>query len=467
MNRLTYNFLKSYSGLIYWLNSRITAVGTFLLVSLIISAMLGMDTNSTMAYQVFTFILSLILIALISLPFFKGRFSIKRDLPLMATAGKTFSYRLSLQNGSNRTRKGLTIIETLADPRPSYETFLENISSMPPRSLLKKMIFGRGYFSYWNRLLIAQKMARPEYIALDNISGKGELKIIVHLTPLRRGYMRFEGARIAGTDPFGLFRAFTATGRKDSLLVLPRRYRLPAIRLEGKRQYHQGGVSLASKVGDADEFMGLRDYRPGDPLRTIHWKSWAKSGRPVVKEYESEFFSRHALILDTFSDSFAGAADDEIFEEAISVAASFASTIETGESMLDLIFVGDEAHCYTMGRSLGTPALMLETLACAAPCRDKAFEMLANFITTRAAMMSSAICILLKWDDERREMVRRLKGHGIPLMVFIIAPPGSSKTDGSKAGTSIDTIHPGPMKDSPDKFHILQVGKIEEALSRI
>ena len=43
----------------------------------------------------------------------------------------------------------------------------------------------------------------------------------------------------------------------------------------------------------------LRDYRPGDPLQRVHWKSFARTGRPVVKEYQDEFFERHALVLDT------------------------------------------------------------------------------------------------------------------------------------------------------------------------
>ena len=46
--------------------------------------------------------------------------------------------------------------------------------------------------------------------------------------------------------------------------------------------------------------MSLRDYRPGDPLQRIHWKSFARTGDPVVREYQDEFFERHALILDTF-----------------------------------------------------------------------------------------------------------------------------------------------------------------------
>jgi uncharacterized protein (DUF58 family) len=55
-------------------------------------------------------------------------------------------------------------------------------------------------------------------------------------------------------------------------------------------KYQQGGVALASNVGQSDEFVALRDYRQGDPLRHIHWRSWARAGKPVVKEFEDEFF---------------------------------------------------------------------------------------------------------------------------------------------------------------------------------
>lgn len=57
---------------------------------------------------------------------------------------------------------------------------------------------------------------------------------------------------------------------------------------------------LSSSTGDAIEFVGTRDYREGDPPRNIHWRSWARRGAPVVKEYQEEYFCRIALILDTF-----------------------------------------------------------------------------------------------------------------------------------------------------------------------
>jgi hypothetical protein len=83
------------------------------------------------------------------------------------------------------------------------------------------------------------------------------------------------------------------------VIALPKRYRIPPLALPGARKFQQGGVSLSASIGDSEEFLSLRDYRPGDPLQRLHWKSFARTGKPIVKEYQDEFFERHALVLDT------------------------------------------------------------------------------------------------------------------------------------------------------------------------
>ena len=93
----------------------------------------------------------------------------------------------------------------------------------------------------------------------------------------------------------------------------------PAIALPGAMRYQEGGVALAANVGSSEEFVSLRDYRHGDPLRHIHWRSWAKTGRPIVKEFEDEFFVRHALVLDTFDEE----PNSEVLEEYRAAAAQF------------------------------------------------------------------------------------------------------------------------------------------------
>jgi len=59
-----------------------------------------------------------------------------------------------------------------------------------------------------------------------------------------------------------------------------------------------------------------------------------------VKEHQEEYFTRHALVLDTA----AAATMDEAFENAVSIAASFAVASRGADSLLDLLFVGGDAH---------------------------------------------------------------------------------------------------------------------------
>jgi uncharacterized protein (DUF58 family) len=279
---------------------------------------------------------------------------------------------------------------------------------------------------------------------------KGSVGVNMELLPLKRGVLRFAGATIARPDPFGLFRAFVKVPAPQSTLILPKRYLLPSFALPGTMEYQRGGVALASNVGHSEEFVALRDYRRGDPLRHIHWRSWAKVGKPIVKEFEDEFFVRHALVLDTFCDH----PLSDMFEEAVSVAASFACTILTQESLLDLLFVGKEAYSFTSGRGLARSDQMLEILASVRPCVDKGFDSLEHLVIQHADNVSGCVCVMLAWDKERREFVRKLESLGVPVLALVIVPRG----EGQSMNTA--TLH-----EAPERLIILEMGKIAEGLA--
>jgi uncharacterized protein (DUF58 family) len=209
------------------------------------------------------------------------------------------------------------------------------------------------------------------------------------------------------------------------LIALPRRYRLPEIALPGRRRFQPGGVSLAASVGDSEEFLALRDYRPGDPLQRVHWKSFARTGRPVVKEYQDEFFERHALVLDTGGTR----GEDAAFEEAVALAASFVYTIDTQDCLLDLLFVGGEVRAYTAGRGQMHAEHMLEVLAGVGPSAPGEFEALARAVLARRATLSSVIAILVDWDAARARFVASLRAEGFAVRALLVredgaAPPG-------------------------------------------
>ncbi|GBC60857.1 DUF58 domain-containing protein [Desulfonema ishimotonii] len=424
---------------------RFTAAGLLVLFGAFTSGVLGLDTRRSMSYQIFTFLVCLLLLAVAWGFFSRLRFSAERIMPRFGTAGEPLTYQLILRNNTAKPRRGLSFFENLQDPRPDFKTFLK--AREPGEE--KRNFFDRHMGFYrWEWLISRRQGVRIPPQPLPVIPPGGSEKIRVRLHPRHRGVIRLTGLTLAWPDPFGLFNSLLRIPLPREVVVLPRRYSLPSFRLPGSRRFQSGGVALTSSVGDSEEFVSLRDYRAGDPLRKIHWKSWARMGRPMVREFQEEFFVRHALVLDTFHD----ADDSDLFEEAVSVAASFACTVQTQESLLDLIFVGPESYCFTAGRGLGETEKTLEILASVRPCLDKPFSALAASVIERAGLLSGCICVLLSWDTLRREFVRRLRMLGVPVLVLVI-------TDALFA-------EPGDDADACN-FHQLKVGKIEAGLAKL
>jgi uncharacterized protein (DUF58 family) len=412
---------------------RFTAAGLVALLGLLASAIVGLDTNQTMAYQAFTFLLSLLMISLISGLFFRARFSVRRMLPRFATVHEPLAYKIIVKNETPKKEAGLFVIES-----QEFEEPLPPNATSPPHYSLRRLA----------QIFSGKEGDNFQEGSLPILPPHGEGEVNMEITPARRGYLRLSASTISRPDPFGLCKSSVKVPSPQSVLVLPRRYPLPPIQLPGTRRYQPGGVSLAISVGDSEEFISLRDYRPGDPLRRIYWRGWAKTDKPIVKEYQGEFFVRHALILDTFQKSQA----DEVFEEAVSVAASFASSITTQESLLDLMFVGIEAYCFTSGRGVSQAEKMLEILASVQPCRDKPFPMLLPLVLSRAELLSGCICILLAWDNQRKELIDRLQALNIPLLVLIVR-------DG-RTPLQVDPEYTAAVR-------ILEIAKIKEGLAAL
>lgn len=441
--RAVYRFYRVMSWLINWSQRRLTFAGWMVLTAFSISAFGAMDMESMSAYQGFVLLLLLLVFAFGFSVFFRLHFSAFRFLPRLGTAGHAFEYRVCINNLSPKAQVGLVLLENPADPRPSFEEWLAR--QLAEEKKVRSLRLSRPQQRY-NPFRIAV-VTNP---LVPTIPANGEVEVRVVVTPLRRGLLRLEGMTLARTDPFGLVRAFARLSLPETVLILPKRYLLPPVILPGSMKYQEGGVALASNVGQSDEFVSLREYRRGDPLRRIHWRSWARIGKPIVKEFEDEFFARHALVLDTFTDE----PYSETFEEAVSVAASFACSVHTQESLLDLLFVGAQAYCFTVGRGLAHVDQMLEILASVRVCQDKPFESLETLALNHISAVSGCICVLLAWDEPRRRFVEKLKMLEIPVRVVIIL-----------AEKPAQPFDPGPMRDQPEYFHTLIAGQIEQGLS--
>ncbi|MET0297931.1 MAG: DUF58 domain-containing protein [Microbacterium sp.] len=134
---------------------------------------------------------------------------------------------------------------------------------------------------------------------------------------LRRGIIDVGPATTVRSDPVGLLRREHAFADIHEVFVHPRTVTLPSTSA-GLIRDLEG--SATRRLVDSDmSFHAIRPYVSGDSRRHIHWKSTAKTGRLMVRQYEESRRSRMAIVMGVGEAEYL---DDDEFELAVSCAAS-------------------------------------------------------------------------------------------------------------------------------------------------
>ena len=139
-----------------------------------------------------------------------------------------------------------------------------------------------------------------------------------------RGFFGFGPARLRSGDIFGLFPSQRELPVRDRIAVLPRVIELPDLGLPSERPF--GEARSGSRIfEDPSRISGVRDYRPGDPLKRIDWKATARRQELQSRVYEpsSSLHLLVALSTNTLANTWEGY-DPQRLERAVTVAASVA-----------------------------------------------------------------------------------------------------------------------------------------------
>lgn len=360
---------------------RLTARGRFLLAALAAFALVGVDTSRSQVFVLFACAFGLAIVSSIAAVSRRPRARLECALPPRATAQRelTIHARVTSEGGLRRDLR-------LFFPPPSFGSGLS--------------------FEPAEQFLAARDDAPTE--------------ATVVMRPQRRGRYELRGPMLSPTDPLRLATGPTRSLPAQALVVYPRFYRMESFEVPLGRRYQPGGIPLTSSTGDAIEFVGTREYREGDPLRNIHWRSWARRGAPVVKEYEEEYFCRIALILDTFLPSRPRPQDLLAFESSISVLASIADHFSRSEYVVDILAAGPDVYEVSAGRSLAYLENILDVLACLEPCAAPPFSTIGPVLFDRLAQITTVVAILQDWDAPRRDFLRRVKALGTAVQAIVV-----------------------------------------------
>ena len=263
---------------------------------------------------------------------------------------------------------------------------------------------------------------------LLTVPAGGSVSFAVSIQPMRRGLYRFPDMVAFTTFPFDMVRIAAGRLTGSHVLVLPSFHRLGSFQLATGERHQPGGVLLSSHVGECPEYVGNREYVPGEPIRRLDFRAWARLGTPVVKEYQEEYFSRVALVLDTHLSARWNerTRSGEAFEAAVSLTAAIADALSVGEHVIDLFAAGPELYVFRAGRHTAHFENLLELLACVDVCPNDPFDAIAPAVADELAAISSAVCVLLDWDDSRRRFVRTIVESGCPTKVILVRSGASS-----------------------------------------
>ncbi|MEM6450991.1 MAG: DUF58 domain-containing protein [Cyanobacteria bacterium P01_D01_bin.105] len=446
MNRLIYRILRFNHYLRQWIFTQFTPSGLGLLCAAFAAGLIGIDIKRSVSYQIFAFFVALLLVSICLLPFVRYRLSISRTLPRFGTVGVPLTYRIHIHNPTRKRLAGLKLFERFSNAFPTFEEFQQVFKG-------KREFQRRAWFA----LLARKQWAFAPAQDLSILMAKGNTDVTCEVMPLRRGVLHFQKMVIACPESLGFVNRQLRLSLPQSVLVLPKRYQLPNVELPGTQHPYTSGLALSTTKGSSEEFRSLREYRPGDSPRKIHWKSWAKTGRPIIKEEQDNHSVRHALILDTFQPE----DYSEALEEGVAIAASFAYTIQTQQSLLDLVIVGPQAHTFSAssnaGVSLTHTERLLELLASVQPCQDKPFDALLPTVQQNMANMGGCICIFLNWDGDRKTLVEQLQMSGIPVWVLVIKGEKGLREE----------IDRSCLRTQQSRIEVLNINNIQEALLKL
>lgn len=427
-----------------WSEQRLTPLGRWAAGGTLAAGAFAVDVRNTLAFQLAALLALLLTCALVGNRRLRAPLRAWRELPALATVGVPLRYRVLLEHAGKGERAGLLLREELEGRLPEPAEF-----AAAPEADAETNWFDRVVgFPRWLELLRREAGADTRCLPLPALPAAAPVAVESTLLPLRRGYLRFGALSVLRPDLFGLSLAPCRLPVRQSLLVLPRIYPVPPLAFPGRRTHHPAGLANVGGVGDSQEFHALRPYRPGDPLRRLHFPSWARTGTPHVKDYQDEYFDRQALLLDTF----AGPARAACFEEAVSLTASCALAGSAPDRLLDLLFVGARPVRLTAGRGLGELPQLLEALACARLTPGQPFSALAELALAYAAQMSALLMVLLEFDADRRALVERLRAAGVAVRVLWVSAASEAAAD-SEALAATD-----------GDFHVLRTGRVPEDL---
>jgi uncharacterized protein (DUF58 family) len=260
----------------------------------------------------------------------------------------------------------------------------------------------------------------------------------------RRGVHEFPPLELSSRTPFGFFCRYRRINLPTRVLVYPEVRRLRHFRL---LDHHLALEVVRPRAGVGTEILGVRPFRSGDSPRRIHWRSVARTGRLISKEFVDESRPGLTLILDVYKHPFPPVASKHTpFEWAVKVAASIGDYTQRRGYPLHLLV--DDVAWPPPGGPVARLAL-LEYLARVNPTGERS---LTAILDRDAPLATPCVAAILPWPDPAvLEPLIELRRRGLAVFAILL-DPSSFPAGGPSAGPLADEMCASDLEVSLVRF---------------
>jgi uncharacterized protein (DUF58 family) len=267
--------------------------------------------------------------------------------------------------------------------------------------------------------------ARPRFV-LDRLEPRGHRNVAYRVRSEMRGHYLLGPLTVKLADPFGMCELTRAFRHRDTLMVTPVVEPLPSVILGG--EWSGSGDSHPSSVPAAGEDdVATREYREGDALHRVHWRSTARRGELMVRREEQPWQSRATIVLDTRAAAHRGDGPGSSLEWAVSAAASIGVHLTRhGYSLRLLTDAGTSVSGATpdvLSTTADVEGLLLDALAVLSASTTPGLGELTSQLR-RTGTDGLLIAILGELSAEAAGELARMR-HGTTTAIAVLLDTGS------------------------------------------
>ncbi len=261
--------------------------------------------------------------------------------------------------------------------------------------------------------------SQPESVAIDHLGQGQSQRFTLPVIAQQRGISDWPPIEAVSRFPLQLFCFRQSFSVRGTVRVYPHYRRLRNREVIGSvLDEPVSPTAPSTRSGHSGDYLGNREYQVGLAVRRWDFRSWARLGRPIVREYTEPEVRQAAVFVDTFSDA---EGPNEDFEELLSLAAAVCDTLVDDRYHITSVALGYKLMDPPLRSDRDSVSSILDQLAAVSASPPQQLENWLRHLRP-AIRPGQAVILIVNGDDtNRRRFIRQFRRQVATATVVCVA----------------------------------------------